>query len=313
MKARVPTLLAHYHGRRPPAPYWFRDIAEPERHSVSVAGANIELLTWGEIGSPGLLFLHGNFAHAHWWGFIAPFFARTHRCAALSWSGMGGSEWRPLYSIEVYVQEALAAIEAAGLRNGNGAPVAIAHSFGGAPLLHLAAYHPTALSGLVLVDSFAQALGAGPGPKVSATNPRYESLATALAHFRLTPDQPCINPWAVDYLARHALILAPEDNHQPAGWTWRFDPQLWATLSRGDTETLCARCTVPAALLYGDREGARPLGHVHRTQAAFARCLIAEIAGAHHHVMVDQPLALVSAIRVVLAAFDEMDQGVAIR
>ena len=35
----------------------------------------LEVLTWGEVGKPGLLFVHGNSAHADWWSFIAPFFA----------------------------------------------------------------------------------------------------------------------------------------------------------------------------------------------------------------------------------------------
>ena len=37
--------------------------------------ADIELLTWGEIGKPGLIFVHGNSAHSDWWSFIAPFLA----------------------------------------------------------------------------------------------------------------------------------------------------------------------------------------------------------------------------------------------
>ena len=48
----------------------------PERSFVEVDGAGIELLTWGDQGKPGILFLHGNGAHADWWSFIAPFFAR---------------------------------------------------------------------------------------------------------------------------------------------------------------------------------------------------------------------------------------------
>ena len=56
------SLLAPFHGEPPPAPAWFKGaIAQaPERSTIAVDGANIELLTWGEIGKPGLLFLHGN-------------------------------------------------------------------------------------------------------------------------------------------------------------------------------------------------------------------------------------------------------------
>ena len=92
--------LARFHGETPPAPAWFdKALADaPERTTVEVEGAAIELLTWGEVGKPGLVFLHGNGAHADWWSFIAPFFAADYRIAALSWSGQGGSGWRERYS-----------------------------------------------------------------------------------------------------------------------------------------------------------------------------------------------------------------------
>lgn len=87
-----PAPLARFRGETPEAPRWFQQaIAQaPERRRIPVSGAGIELLTWGEIGKPGLLFLHGNGAHADWWSFIAPFFAADWRVAAISWSGMGG-------------------------------------------------------------------------------------------------------------------------------------------------------------------------------------------------------------------------------
>jgi hypothetical protein len=84
------SLLGPFNGEKPPAPAWFEAAigVGPERSRIPVEGAEIELLTWGEVGKPGLLFLHGNGAHADWWSFIAPFFAKDWRCAAISWSGM---------------------------------------------------------------------------------------------------------------------------------------------------------------------------------------------------------------------------------
>src|ERR1700710_717344 len=98
----VAPLLAPFEGRVPERPAWFSDALrhEPERRFHVVQGAKIEALSWGEIGKPGLLLLHGKMAHADWWSFIAPFFAARHRVTALSWSGMGGSEWRESYSVD---------------------------------------------------------------------------------------------------------------------------------------------------------------------------------------------------------------------
>src|SRR6516164_9545777 len=91
--------LAPFKGEKPPAPAWFeKALADaPERSLVRVEGANIELLTWGEVGKPGLIFVHGNSAHADWWSFIAPFLAGDYRVAAISFSGMGDSDWRETY------------------------------------------------------------------------------------------------------------------------------------------------------------------------------------------------------------------------
>ena len=82
----VASPLAPFAGAKPPAPAWFdKALAQaPERSFVPVEGAKIELLTWGEIGKPGLILVHGNSAHADWWSFIAPFLADQYRVAALN-------------------------------------------------------------------------------------------------------------------------------------------------------------------------------------------------------------------------------------
>jgi pimeloyl-ACP methyl ester carboxylesterase len=149
------TLLGRFGGARPPAAAWFKATLahEPDRSFFEVEGARIELLTWGEVGRPGLLFLHGNAAHADWWSFIAPQFAADYRCAAISWSGMGRSDWREAYSIPLFAREVLAAIDAAGLAHSGAPPVIVAHSFGGFPTLHVASFHPNAIAGAILVDS----------------------------------------------------------------------------------------------------------------------------------------------------------------
>src|SRR5579859_7133931 len=123
--------LAPFAGAKPPAPAWFEAALAkaPERSLVTVDGARIELLTWGKRGKPGLIFVHGNSAHADWWSFIAPFFADDFRVAALSLSGMGASDWRELYSFDLFAEEIFACAKAAGLYEAEAKPVYIGHSF----------------------------------------------------------------------------------------------------------------------------------------------------------------------------------------
>ena len=103
-------LLAPFHGEQPAAPQWFENVVNdiPESNHVYVEGAKIHYLRWGDRARPGLLLVHGNAAHAYWWSFIAPFLARDYNVAAMDLSGMGDSDWRASYSMDMFVREQLA-------------------------------------------------------------------------------------------------------------------------------------------------------------------------------------------------------------
>jgi pimeloyl-ACP methyl ester carboxylesterase len=147
-------LLRSYCGAVPRAPAWFSRVlaCHPKQQRIEVEGASIELLTWGRLGKPGLLFQHGFSSHGWWWAFIAPFLADRFRCTALTWSGMGDSTWRNRYSLDLYVQEAKAAISATNLDRGPVRPIIVGHSFGGFIAHAFASRHPELLSGAILVD-----------------------------------------------------------------------------------------------------------------------------------------------------------------
>ena len=268
-------------------------------------GARVEVLTWGPPGGEGLLLLHGAGAHAGWWSFIAPFFAAEgRRVAALTWSGMGRSGWRERYGFDTFAQEAVAAAEHAGLFDA-GAPDMVAHSFGGAVACHLAASEAGARFGrIVIADA-----GVRPperrwrGPP-TRTNPNrlYPSQAAALARFRLAPPQDCANLFAADHIARGGLRETAE------GWSWSFDPFMWAHLDRASRplsqEAELAQARAPLAFLYGDRSWVMDAATVAYTRAhAPPGAPFVAIPDAAHHVMLDQPLAFVAALRALFAGW----------
>lgn len=297
------TLLGRFGGERPPAAEWFTAALNdrPERSTFAVEGAAIELLTWGEVGKPGLLYLHGNAAHADWWSFIAPLFARDHRCAAISWSGMGRSDWRERYSIPTFANEALGAIEVAQLAASGAGPVIVAHSFGGFPTLRLASHHPEAIAGAILVDSAPPRAEGGPPPRLAqgrTHNPRYSSIESALRRFRFLPEQDEGLPEIIDWIARNALHEVPETDEAPGGWTWRFDPQFWANFQRGDFGSMPK---VPLGIIVGEKSALFPSGRLEELQALIPDLRFTTvIEGAYHHVLVDHPLELIEAIRAGL-------------
>ena len=67
------------------APAWFRRALQvPVTDEwVEVDGARIHYLAWGEPGLPGMVFVHGGAAHAHWWTHVAAPFAGRLRIAAV--------------------------------------------------------------------------------------------------------------------------------------------------------------------------------------------------------------------------------------
>jgi pimeloyl-ACP methyl ester carboxylesterase len=318
--------LAPFAGAAPKAPAWFSDILtdEPERVRVPVLGAAIELLTWGERGRPGLIFVHGNSAHADWWSFIAPFFAQTHRVAALSISGMGGSDWRDHYSFEIFATEIHEAARSAGLYEAPLAPTYIGHSFGGAQVFYSAAIHPERMSGCILVDTGfggpptaeeaermereEVAAGGAPGrwrgpPQRSGPHRVYPTLEQALTRFRFMPPQVPGNLYIADFIARRSLKRAPMADGSGEGWTWKFDPGLWTKLERTGMNLGTAPANLPMVHIHGDRSaiirrhGAR-ISLADQIPQAVPRIVIPD---SEHHIMVDQPLALVAALRAVLA------------
>lgn len=297
--------LARFDGEKPPAPAWF-DWAigqAPQRQAIEVEGAEIELLTWGEVGKPGLLFLHGNGAHADWWSFIAPFFAADWRCAAISWSGMGGSGWREAYTAETFAREAFAGAEAAELGT---RPIIVAHSFGGFPAMYMAGAYPQRMAGVVLVDSSIQPPEKrwnGPPPRTQP-NRVYATLEEALARFRLAPPQECENLYIADFIARRSLRPAPMPDGSGEGWTWKFDPFMWPKFERPDFGAMLPALKAPAAMVWGERSnlmGRETVDYMLGLMPPDMPRVV--IPDADHHVMIDQPLAFVAALRGLLAAW----------
>lgn len=329
MPAEIASPLAAFNGQRPPSPAWFDDaIAHaPERTFVTVLGARIELLTWGERGKPGLIFVHGNSAHADWWSFIAPFFAEHYRVAALSLSGMGASDWREAYSFDIFAQEIFDCAKAAGLYEAPVKPVYIGHSFGGAQVYNSATRHPERMSAAILVDT---GFGGPPTPEEFekmraaaaargedlgqwrrlsqrvARNRVYPTLEAALTRFRFMPPQVPGNLYIADFIARRSLKRAPmtEGEGGAEGWTWRFDPGVWNKLDRsGMTPVKPGDAAAPLVHVYGDRSEIIRRHSFQAREGIPSEVPTVVIPDSEHHIMVDQPLALVAALRALLTTW----------
>jgi len=297
--------LAVLSGSPAPAPRWFAEAIahQPHSHFVTVDGARIHYLRWGDRTKPGLLLVHGNAAHAHWWDFIAPLMAREYNVAALDLSGMGDSDWRADYTMERFAREEIAVCEDAGMFVPSEPPIVVGHSFGGFVTILTGALYGERLAGTVIVDSPVNPPDRQGGPPDRVIKPHhiYPSLAAALARFRLMPPQTSENLYLVDWVARHSLKEVVQENGEP-GFTWKFDPAIWRRFSIGDTAQRLRETRCRIAIFRGEHSVLLPpqIGE-YMFNLLGRSAPVVEIPQAQHHIMLDQPLALVAALRALLA------------
>ncbi len=280
-------------------PEWFRRaVASPyEDRVVEVAGCPIHYLRWGDPAKPGVLLVHGSGAHAHWWDFIAPYFTDHNCVAAIDLSGMGDSGHRPSYSSELFAKEMISVCADAGFKRDT---VIIGHSFGGFVALKAGLVYGDHLTGVVLVDAPVRPPDYEweRDPKYSPIQPKkiYPELDAALARFRLVPAQPCENKFIMDYIARHSLARVA------GGWNWKFDDRLFQGFKIGDMSRDLSNLACRVGVIYGEnsqlfsQEVADYMFKVLDQSVPFV-----PIPEANHHLLLDQPLAFISALRTLLA------------
>ena len=300
--APLPPPLAELDGAALDAPHWFTTgQTDPvEAGACKFEGGDIIWKAWGERGKPGLVLIHGGTAHKGWWDAIGPFLAREGwRVVAPDLPGMGESSWRDEYTLESHGRAMMAAAEDAGACEA-GKPVFAGHSFGGFVTLKSATTFGDQLKAAIILDSpirkpEKQREGAPPkrGGKI------YPDLAAALKRFRLLPEQTCDNLWLVDHIARGSL------KQSEGGYTWWFDPGIWAKLTyeRRDPEAAAAALQCPLAFIRGARSSLMQAETWDYMRGVFTASPFITVPDAEHHLVLDQPLATAAAIHALIEAW----------
>jgi pimeloyl-ACP methyl ester carboxylesterase len=295
VETRGPSLLAPLAGERPSMPGWAAAALASAPETGRLAGLDIEWLAWGRRGDPGLMLLHGNGAHAGWWRPIGPLFP-GRRVVTLSWPGMGGSGHRKAYALGDFVEAARGVADAAGLWDG-GPPTVVGHSFGGFPMMAWMGDEGERFARAIILDTPFSGSRRRPSNAMLRPHRIYPTLEAALERFRFAPEQECENLWYADLIARGSLVEAE------GGWTWAFDPFLWARSIGGDSMALLEAPRCPVALVWGERSSLMPPAVVEAIRRRLpAGTPAVAVPDADHHVMVDQPLALVATVRALIAA-----------
>ncbi len=287
---------------RPEAPKWFTDaLAAPRSERfVEVEGCRIRYLSWGDASKPGIVLVHGGAAHAEWWSFLAPQLASQYHVVAPELSGHGDSGRREEYPREVWAREVMAVATDAAIV---GAPVLVGHSLGGFVSIVAASLYGDRLAGAIIVDSPVRR----PDPESEEgargrafRNPKtYADVETAIQHFHLIPPQPCENKYIVEHVARHSL------KKTDAGWSWKFDPRVFLKASLTPMSDYLARVRCRVCVFRGELSFLVPPEIAEYMYGLLDRnAPIVEIPQAYHHLILDQPLAFVAALRAILADWE---------
>jgi pimeloyl-ACP methyl ester carboxylesterase len=265
---------------------------------VLVGDVRLHYIDRGESTSPPLLLLHGGSAHAHWWDFFAGGFLDRYRVIAPDLRGHGDSDWSSdlRYGLDVHVQDVLALADHFELRE----LALVGHSFGALVAVAAAAELGHRVRSLVLVDSrirvteraarFMDALRKLP-------HPVYRSAADAVARFRLLPSDHSSSPEVLAHVARHAIRQVDGGT-----WTLKFDRRAMVNTNPVDLSAALGGVACPVLVVRGSNSTIMSHAALEEFSAAAPHASIVEIEGAHHHVMLDRPELLASAVRSFLDA-----------
>jgi pimeloyl-ACP methyl ester carboxylesterase len=279
-------------------PGWFSaalDAVVQER-TVAVEGTAVAYRAWGDPADRTIVLVHGGAAHSRWWDHIGPLLASAWRVVAVDLSGHGDSGRRDSYSLDTWAREVLAVVADAGTAASS---VVIGHSMGGLVTLRLATLAGSRIAGAVAIDSPVRDMA----PEDRAARQRrafgplrvYPTRQAAVARFRPIPDQPTLA-----YIAEHVAVtsIRPAEG----GWTWKFDPRVFVRDHL--TPELLTRLDCRVALFRAEHGLVTPQqGEVIYDRLGRVAPVI-EIPVAGHHIMLDQPIALVAALRTLLADWD---------
>ena len=278
---------------------WFNEslLSTPTENFVEVEGAKIHYLTWGDTKNPGLFFIHGFSANAHWWDFIAPAFIEDYCVVAIDLSGSGDSDHRETYSQEMYANEIKAVCDEMDWESAD----FIAHSMGGSISLNATSIYPEIFKSLYLLDSIVIL----PPDKVRNYSSNrsmiradfiYEDETSAIESFRLIPPQPCRNEFLLNHIAINSYKQTEE------GWLLKSDGKMMKTYQSKDlTETLMAiQC--PIYIVYG------LMSQIFTQEILDYTVYVGNIPpervigvpGTMHHLFVDDPLSVIEELKKLL-------------
>src|SRR5215207_3864010 len=276
-------------------PAWFTDALGQsyDGGDVDVEGGRVSYRAWGKAGLPVAVLVHGGAAHAGWWDHIAPHLATGRRVLAVDLTGHGESAHRESYSLDTWADEVMAAARAESPEP----PVLFGHSMGGFVVLTAAARYGGGIRGVAAIDSPVREMSPEAKAWVAAGhhvpgNKTYPDRETILGRFRTLPADESSLPYVHEHLAEGSI------REVDGGWSWKFDPKIFLR-SRMEPEDL-AEAVCDVTLIRGERGMATSDITDVVAERLGRNVPVTVIPDAGHHIMLDQPVALIAVLQTLL-------------
>jgi len=284
---------ANLAGRLTP-PAWFSRAltATPDTLDVYRDGRSIRVYRWGDPAGRPLVLLHGFGANAHWWDHIAPQLVGDGlQVAAVDLAGHGASDYSEEYTLSGWAAD----VEAVCRYLSPMKPLLVGHSAGGRVAWKAAELYGAELLAVVSVDGplpppAPQPDGIMLGARRRPGHRVYRDRDEIIGRFRPKPDQQVVLPYVLQHIAERSVRALPD------GWTWAHDTRIY---QRRRIDEIVARplgCPLFMVIAENGRTSSAAASLVRREVPQMSILTIPE---AGHHIMLDQPLALVSVLRLI--------------
>lgn len=314
------------------APSWFTEAVDPDDREEGRVwtddGVEIQFLHWRPLKThkedgiragnlQPLIFVHGNGANAFWYCPTAPFFRETFDVFAISSSGCGDSGFRDSYNIGHFTDEIMAVCRSLKLFDRPMKPLVVGHSLGAVACTRLALNHGEMFHAIVLCDTRIEDRPPHYFDKQKKrsmaereASPLYKERDSFKLHphtvkpgtrFKLAPPQDT-TPYVLDYIARMSA------DFEERGWRWKGDPNRFRKLDLVTNHPYMnmenmrkAQAKVPLAYIYGEQSFFMTFPSIRETVEKEATKLfpVIPIPHAEHHLLLDEPIAFVTALRAL--------------
>lgn len=260
---------------------------------ILVQGRRLHLCSYGRLGNPPLVLVHGGCAHLHWWDVFAEAMAADFHVVTFDLRGHGDSEptLPAAYTLTDYGDDLTAVVAELGIS----AMHLVGHSLGALIAGRFAITFPERVRELTLVDSNAQLSEANVRYLRRLRHfphPAYKTFEEAVQRFRLLPTATSASPACLRRIASHSVVQRDDGR-----WTLKFDRDTLVQLEPIDLVPDLRRSNLRPCFVRGEHSPVLPQARLHQLLHDLPEARTFTVPNSHHHVMLDNPTGFEAALR----------------